>query len=555
MLAASEGLKPGTIEREHDPLEWAERRRYFDGSRMRVPFPLRAIYTDTAPVVSVRKAAQMGFSEWAINLALWCADEGWAGRGNALYVLPGGEHVGDFVQARVTPAIQASAWLLSRIRADGDVKAPDKVGLRRIGRGHTYWRTGGSRAGLRTVDADVVILDEFDEMPAWVVSMAQHRLDSSANGLIRYLGTPTLAGSGIDARFREGDQRHFEIRCRTCETWQALEWDRNVEVAGDPAAVDASAAIVCVDCRDDLAAVIRSAWETGEGGRWRAYAPENEHLAHSYHLSHLYRPGADLLAIARALGSNDPSVRQEAHNQSLGMPYEEAGQRLGLGELRRLAVEPSTMDALTGTVDCIMGVDVGARLHVWIEAMLNGLPTLVRAVEVDRWEDVARLMDTYDVGTCVVDSRPELHAAEDFARAHVGRVFLADYVEGQWPIKWTDEYTEGGAAVTNPRERWRVKADRTAAIDAFVGMLRGRGNTVIGWQPTYAFPVDAEAVPGLFAMLRAAERRIVERADGRQRAIWSEGSRPDHYLHAGVYASLAREIGAAGPRRAPFDFV
>ena len=41
---------------------------------MEVPAPLAAIYEDTAERVVVKKAAQMGFSEWGINLALWCAD-------------------------------------------------------------------------------------------------------------------------------------------------------------------------------------------------------------------------------------------------------------------------------------------------------------------------------------------------------------------------------------------------------------------------------------------------------------------------------------------------
>ena len=114
---------------------WSQLRRTFNGIPMEIPGPLRSIYLDLAPRVVVMKGAQVGISEWAINLSLWTADIGHAGRGNALYIMPSGATVGDFVQARVNPAIQESDYLRQRIRPDGSTKDPDKVGLRRVGQG------------------------------------------------------------------------------------------------------------------------------------------------------------------------------------------------------------------------------------------------------------------------------------------------------------------------------------------------------------------------------------------------------------------------------------
>ena len=71
---------------------------------------VRSTATTIAYVV-VMKGAQMGLSEWAINMALHTADTGRAGRGNSLYVQPGGANVGDFVQSRVNPAIDQSPSL------------------------------------------------------------------------------------------------------------------------------------------------------------------------------------------------------------------------------------------------------------------------------------------------------------------------------------------------------------------------------------------------------------------------------------------------------------
>ncbi|MEX2596954.1 MAG: hypothetical protein WEC59_08490, partial [Salibacteraceae bacterium] len=71
-----------------------------------------------------------------------------------------GEHVGDFVQAHVHPAIEQSAYLSSRVRLGGSTRDPDKVGLRRLGPGYTYWCTAGSRPGLKSVPVDTLVLDE-----------------------------------------------------------------------------------------------------------------------------------------------------------------------------------------------------------------------------------------------------------------------------------------------------------------------------------------------------------------------------------------------------------
>lgn len=221
-------LRPASASAEDDLLAWSERHRYFGDSLMRVPAPLRALYRETASFVVVMKGAQMGLSEWAINSAMHTADTGRAGRGTSLYVQPGGENVGDFVQARVNPAIEQSPYLASRVRLSGSTRDPDKVGLRRIGPGYTYWRTSGSRSAMKSVPVDTLILDEYDEMPAGTLYLAQHRLDSSIAPLIRVLSTPTYPGAGIDPLYRAGDQRQYFLLCPECDTWQPLEWDKNL---------------------------------------------------------------------------------------------------------------------------------------------------------------------------------------------------------------------------------------------------------------------------------------------------------------------------------------
>ena len=590
-----------------DLLPWTERYRYFGKEQMRVPGPLREVYESTASELVFMKGAQIGVSEYLVNLALWSADSGRAGRGNVLYVLP---HVGDFVQARVNRAIDQSEYLRGRVRPDGNTRDPDRVGLRRIGRGHTYWRTPGSEAGLHTVDADDVIIDELDRMASTVLSMVEHRLDSSRAPQLRIVSTPTYPGRGIELLYLSGDRRRYLIACQRCGTEQPLEWAKNVVVAGDPNERSSRAYLICVQCRDWLQPAIERAWESGEGGRWEAQQPAATYP--SYQLSQLYRPHVDLLRIARKLQSSNEDDVQQAWNQHLGLPRAVAGGQLSMEELRRLMTAGRVRD-LAGTIGdapeggykggsaprssssgsapsiydqigpgvevwglppqpeperagqalgTVMGVDPGGRTHCWITAQIDGMPTLVGAYEVARFEDVDELMERFGVELCVVDALPEQQAAQDFQDRWRGRVYLCDYRLGHWPAEWTtDRDAETGNRINDPRRRYRVQVDRTAVMDSLVARLRGDHSpapegggawpSAFGWRQRYAFPADAEGIPGFFDHMQAPVRVQRTNSAGITRAVFDEGSKPDHYFHAGVYALLAEQIAGAAPKRPP----
>lgn len=268
----------------------------------------------------------MTISEWVLDLCLFTADVGRAGRGNALYVQPGGENVGDFVSSRVTPIIAASPYLETRVPQAG-TKQPYRIGLTKVGDGFTFWRTAGvggrgksNRSGLKSVPADTVVLDEYDEMPEDTLSLVSHRLDSSRDPWTRVVSTPTYPDTGIDKLYTAGDRRRYYLTCTECGADQHLEWDANV-VVGD----DGHRLRVCAACRESIEALIARAWVDEDAGEWRATWPEGDYP--SYHISQLYRPSADLDAIHEALTSTDLLKQQEAYNQHLGVPYNPPGGR------------------------------------------------------------------------------------------------------------------------------------------------------------------------------------------------------------------------------------
>jgi len=86
------------------------------------------LYNQTSRRVVVRKASQVGVSEYLVSHALWSADQRSA---TVLYVFPTDKHVSDFSSARVGPAIEASAYL-DAIIVEGGERGADRVTLKRV---------------------------------------------------------------------------------------------------------------------------------------------------------------------------------------------------------------------------------------------------------------------------------------------------------------------------------------------------------------------------------------------------------------------------------------
>ena len=266
---------------------------------MQLPPVLRDLYLDRHPFIVVQKGAQVGVSEWMLNQVLWAADTLLGGRGNALYVMPTEAVMRDFVQARVDSAIAASAHLSARVHPELPVRAVDRTGLKRFGEAHAYFR-GSDRGQLITVDADIVLLDEFDRMDPETLALAQQRIASSRLGWLRAASTPSAPETGINRLFLESDQRHYLLPCPGCGLEQALTLDN----------LDAERVLLaCSSCGSEL-----DLWAEG---RWEAAAPSNG-AVHGYHLPRLYSPWANLEQIVHGAESHSLVEEQQFQNQVMG---------------------------------------------------------------------------------------------------------------------------------------------------------------------------------------------------------------------------------------------
>ncbi len=127
-------------------LDWTLAYRFLQGKPMRLTPALQNLYQDDHPFIVIQKAAQVGISEYLINTALWAADTGRGGRGNALYVMPTQGHVDDFSQARFDKAIgESPMWAEAPGLVWNDEPHLAELFRDRI----AFWAIGDSRALAR----------------------------------------------------------------------------------------------------------------------------------------------------------------------------------------------------------------------------------------------------------------------------------------------------------------------------------------------------------------------------------------------------------------------
>ncbi len=442
----------------------------------------------------VKKAAQVGVSTYCIRWALY-----WAARGlSALYVFPREAQLRDFSDARIKRTVEVSPVLQALMPS----RSTGNKGLRQVGDGFLYLRGSESMAALQAVDADVLVLDEYDDLVQNHVPDAERRLGASELGLVRRVGVPRYPGFGVADEYDRSDRRQWFVRCGGCNLRQLVTFE-NVDVD--------RLARVCTKCRREL--------DVGDG-EWVAEFPDR--AVRGYHVSRLIVPGADLGQLIRAERETDPARRQAFVNKDLGEPYAPEDARLSSQFIEAARRPYSCSVAYDGSNLVTMGVDVASvrQLHVRVSEHFDDFRKRALFIgAVDGFADLDELMDRYRVTMCAIDAHPERLSASAFAERFPGRVYLVTYGD-----------SETGDPLRVHEEDRRVGASRTEAIDAALSGIRRQHNLLPDHLP-----------PEYVRHLQAAVRVVEPDALGRRRARYrSLGA--DDFLHAEVYDSIARDL-------------
>ena len=527
------GLKRGSLKQAS---VWAERYRVMTkthaGNWSFIHHPwLKQMHDDTSEVVVGQKAAQMGFSEWAINMAFFWLD---IFGEDVLYLLPNAKpDSSDFSVGRFEPALAASEHIRAMF---SDTK---NVGMKKAGGAILYIRGSRSDSQLKSIPTGRMVYDEYDEMAATVRALAQERMSGQVNRQELLISTPTIPDFGINQEFLASDQKHFVFKCPSCGQWEELTYDQEgkekdsivitAERFNDPA-VDGSY-LRCKRTDKKLPHETKHLWLANN--EWVAkYSNTN---ISGYHVSQLYSTAAhpSKFAIAKLRADTNPAYAQEFAKSKLGVPYIESGSRVTDQELTDATRPYHMVNQWQGGLT-MMGVDVGTRLHYEIceyEFKHKGVDVnsitdskVLKAGFVKDFEELDLLMAAFHVGHCVIDANPERRKATEFAERHLGRVSLCYYIVG---------LSNANPIVIQP-DLLAVKVDRTSWLDLTLSRFRNGSKTI---------PVDIheEYKPHMKALVR--RYKIAENGD--ISASYVNASTADHLAHAANYCEVALRVACS----------
>lgn len=514
-------------------LEWVKEKRPFlvPGRKFDIEKHkyLVDLYRCEAKDLVVMKSGQAGVSEFLVSYAAWTCD---MRNGTVLYIFPTDKLVSDFSTARFGPAIEASSYLSKIVvsgSGSGGMKGSDRITLKRIRDRFLYFRgslvdTEGNASQLKSIDADILILDEVDELDQRAPAIAKKRLGHAREDLgnVLWVSTPTYPGYGIDAEFEETDQRLWHIPCPHCGEKQplsidsiVLEWDD----LGRPVAwngyTEGKAWVGCRSCGKPMDRLADGEWVAKHPGRSRV----------GFHLTKLFSPYNNLLEVVHNLDNVDETKKREAYNQDLGVPYVPKGGSLTSEEIDACRREYGHgPDPYT---TCYMGIDVGNVLHVVVRTMADFLTHETRQLYAGEanWESLHNLVKIYRPATIVIDARPEATKAREFQEMYSRNMVWVAY----YPTQAAGSKNED-IAQWNVMER-HVTLDRTRVLDRMFAGFYGRKSTL---------PAHARNIRDYYSHMRASIRIEKEiGTSGIKVATYIDNRKPDHYAHAEVFCLAA----------------
>lgn len=489
----------------------------------------REVHDARAEKVVVMKAAQMAFTETALNRVFFNMD---VRKLDCLYLLPASKpDAADFSVGRFDPAISLSPQLTHLF---SNVK---NVNLKQAGAVNLYVRGSRSEAGLKSIPVSIIIFDELDEMAQKNIPLAEERASGQLIREFFYISTPTIPNYGISARYDRSTQEIFTFKCPLCSRHTDLSFPdclvMTAESIDDPKIKDTH--LICKECQGILPHESKVEWLAD--GIWR---PTNESAnARGFSISQLYSMTVQPWKLTESYlkAQTNAADEQEFYNSKLGVPHIVDGASLSIDDLDSCIHGYRKEDSIRKTTSRLrtMGVDVGKLLHVeideWIvtgsmSSDLNVLSTskVILERECKSFDELDQLMRQYQVNMCVIDAQPERRKAKEFADRFPGHVKMCQYARGVV-----------GKDITVSKDPYNpvISVDRTSWLD----LSQGRFLT-----KSIMLPVNTS--DRYKKQLQTLVRRLETDPSGNPVARYFNTS-DDHFAHARNYAEIALPLAAS----------
>lgn len=506
------------------------------------PFQVLPFYDDEIALVReavYKKSTQVGASTGSWRWAIHRADQ--FGE-RVIYFFPTDKHVTDFNDQRIDPSIEASDYLKERI-PQGRVH---RKTLKQIGLGDISLRGMASKVAVQSVDADAIVIDEYDECEPRRISEAEQRLSGAkAAGReprTRRLGRPSVPGYGIDKEYDRSDQRRWEVECPDCGKRQGIDWTKNVrwktraggEVVMSPGHDESEdvddvtvAWRVCAYCEHSLEPPKGKDFGPIHAGIWVPQSPSEGRIP-GFWLQRLIVPRTDLEQMVRNSRKTRPAEVETFWNADLGLAFAPADAFLTDLHLDRACSDEDSLaealDEYTGYHPVIAGLDAASERHLNLrvsEIMPDGRRRAIWIGAPANFEEVVGLMHRLRIAALVVDAQPERRLARALAAEFPGRVFLCRY----------DEKPEADAIRYDP-EKNLVTVNRTEAIDAMMDAYREGHTLALRREP-----------PTWREQMKSLKRQLQEDSKGRPvKRYLPTSSLGDDYAHAETFEVVASEM-------------
>lgn len=447
--------------------------------------------------------------------------------GGVLYMFPTGDEVSEFSKSRFGPLIHANYNTIGKYLKNVPGSKTDSTSLKQVRGSNLYMR--GARLGqkiegdlsesskMRAITVDAVVYDELDMMDTDVIGKANERMGDSTVGDEIYISNPTLPDYGIDLLFQESDQRYWFRQCK-CGHWTSAELSYPMCVQYYKTPMDGKLGYVaCEKCGKELGIA---------PGKWIPQRvvdyKDPQHIV-GRRWSQLTNPKRDPGLILNMFNDPPNGNLADIYRYKLGLPYVSAADKLQVSQI--LSCCGPNISPTSDPGPCAMGVDIGQKKHVVIGKRI-GLERylILRATEVNTWNDIHDLALRYNVKMAVIDIRPYEDSARDFQSKEPYQIYLCQY----------DEFTTHGAKYD--ANSGLVKVNRTENLDATHRMFTTPGMITLP-------RLDPEVKEFARQMCNTAKREETNKVTGltiyRYKAT---GDKNDHFRHAFGYFQLAAAL-------------
>jgi phage terminase large subunit GpA-like protein len=365
--------------------EWAIRNRVLPKGTTARPGPFKperfqiemmdVLLNPNVHEVVVMKSTQIGYSDAVLNnICGYYID---ADPKPIMLVQPTIDNARDYGKKRITPMIESSRALRTKIKPPTSRHAGNTLALKEFPGGFLKLTGANSGAGLRSDPVPVVLFDEVDGYPIDVdgegdpIAIGTRRTGSYADHKIVKGSTPAKPKgiSPIERDFLRSDMRRFHVPCPFCSKMQPLRWRDPAPPIGDgryrlfysmnaDGQVDpVSVAYVCSGCGKNIPERFKQ--QMLNGGDWIAEFPDRPVVG--FHINALYSPWREnWYELAQewheANKENNPEKLKAFINLQLGETWEEQGDAIEVSALKgRLEAYqsevPDGVGLLTAAVD------------------------------------------------------------------------------------------------------------------------------------------------------------------------------------------------------------